>query len=352
MSTLIFPYTTDEAREYARQAHERGEFVVQAASEEHDDVVYLLPTIHDENFEHDFLKIVAVHKVKRILCPVASVHIFMRKFLAERKLDVDIKLIGESPIARELRLYDELIMRTQKVLPIVEKYSFGLPCLRDIEVAALLKRSSQIYGESNDEKIAAMIGIFADVRAGDVVEIGSLAGRTAFILYSLAWAYGVGKVLTIDPWGAIEGVQKDSPPLLTEMTNEWRHDDLERIFYTNIIPLRINDGLHLRLTSDDAFEVYDKTRVISEGDDDYYTVEYKGEISVIHIDGNHDYDRVKSDIDKWLTKMVSGGWAIIDDFQWCHGAGVTRAGNELLVERASDIEKHFVAGKALFIKFN
>lgn len=341
----------EEARDYARQAHERGEFIIQAASEEnHEDVVYVLPTIHDKNFEREFLLIVAIHKVKRILCPVASVHIFMKKFLADEKLDVDIKLIGESPIERELRQYDELMVRTSKVLPLIDHYSFGDETISEIEVAALLKRSSQIYGESNDEKIAAMISIFATAQEGDVVEIGSLAGRTAFILLYLADNYGVGNVLTIDPWGATEGAQKDSPQLLTDMTNQWDHEKLMSLFYMNIIPSRITDHAHLRATSDKAFDAYEN------GDLFFITTEerkvtFTGEISVIHIDGNHDYDRVKSDCDKWLTKLVSGGWLILDDYVWAHGDGPKRAGDELLAERENDIEDYFECGKALFVKF-
>jgi hypothetical protein len=46
--------------------------------------------------------------------------------------------------------------------------------------------------------------------------------------------------------------------------------------------------------------------------------------------------------------MLPGGWLILDDYEWAHGDGPRRAGDELLDDRMA---KCFVAGGALFIKF-
>jgi hypothetical protein len=79
-------------------------------------------------------------------------------------------------------------------------------------------------------------------------------------------------------------------------------------------------------------------------------VRYSGTISVLHIDGNHDYAFVREDCALWLPHLAPGGWLILDDYVWLHGDGPQRAGDELL-ERAHDIQRAFVCGKALFVKF-
>jgi len=60
---------------------------------------------------------------------------------------------------------------------------------------------------------------------------------------------------------------------------------------------------------------------------------------------------VKQDCELWLSLLVEDGWLILDDYLWAHGDGPHRVGNELLERRWADIERTFVCGKALFIKF-
>jgi hypothetical protein len=80
-------------------------------------------------------------------------------------------------------------------------------------------------------------------------------------------------------------------------------------------------------------------------------VDYQGKIAVIHIDGNHDYAKVKLDCELWLPLMAPDGWLILDDYLWVHGDGPHRVGDAILERRTQDIERAFVCGKALFVKF-
>jgi len=337
--TLIFPYVNEQAYKYYNDALERDEEVVRASSDNdpNRDILFI-PTIHSNEFRYALIALTIQFDIKRIYCPVASVYIFMRKFIEETNLDV--KLIGKSPIQQEIDNYHALMTRTEKVIEIIDNYTL-FSNVNILEVAGILKRTSQIYGESNDEKIAGMIAIFADTPKGDVVEIGSLMGRSAFVLLYLAFNYEIGNVLTIDPYSASEGVQKDSPKTLTDMTNEWDHDIFLDSLFINLIPSRIKDHAHLHMSSDEAFYIYTNE----------FVDDLTGQISVIHIDGNHDYDRVKSDCDKWTKLILSDGWLILDDYEWAHGDGPKRAGDELLVESKGKIKQHFVLGKALFIQF-
>ena len=48
----------------------------------------------------------------------------------------------------------------------------------------------------------------------------------------------------------------------------------------------------------------------------------------------------------------AGGWLILDDYFWLHGNGPQRVGDAILTERAADISRAFVCGRALFLKFD
>jgi hypothetical protein len=78
---------------------------------------------------------------------------------------------------------------------------------------------------------------------------------------------------------------------------------------------------------------------------------YCRRIAILHIDANHDYDAVRNDCDLWLRRLLPGAWLILDDYVWSHGDGPLRVGNELIEEYAERIERAFVCGKALFMKF-
>jgi predicted O-methyltransferase YrrM len=39
-------------------------------------------------------------------------------------------------------------------------------------------------------------------------------------------------------------------------------------------------------------------------------------IGLLHIDGNHDYAKLRSDIEKYLPKLRPGGYLVLDDIGW------------------------------------
>lgn len=353
-ATLVFPAVNQAAEEYVLAAHQRGELVICAASEGSREIVvassglHWLPSIYDGSFPGQFFSLVAAQSIARIFCPIASVHDFMRRFIATHGLA--IKLIGQSPIRRQVEQHRQLMMRAKRLLPLVEVCAAdAAPCLSLIEVAGILRQASLIYGESNDDKLAAMMGITASAPAGDVVEVGTLMGRSAFALLYLAWRYRIGPVLTVDPWRAGTAVQLQSPQTFQELVDEWDFEAMSEGFYVNLIPLRANDHAHLRLTSEDAFAVYSNQHTIPSSTTSGVT--YLGQIALIHIDGNHDYDLVRRDCDLWLDRMLPRSWLILDDYIWAHGDGPYRVGNELLRDHGTRIARAFVCGKALFIQW-
>lgn len=351
-ATLIFPAVDQTALDYLKHARSRGEAVVCAASVASDEVaaaagaLHRLPSIHDAEFAARFIALADTHSVCRLLCPVSTVHAFMARFLAEHR--PDITLIGKSPVQQQIERHRQLMARTQRLMPLVTLCAAGHSALSPLEVAGMLRQASLIYGESNDDKLAAMMGIFARAPAGDVIEIGSLMGRSAFVLLYLAWRHRTGPVLTADPWRAADCVQHESPEALQSVTDEWDYEVLSEGFMVNMVPLRADDHAHLRLPAEQAFAVYAAGEAILSPLG--RRVDYAGRIAVIHIDGNHDYACVKQDCELWLGRMVPGAWLILDDYVWAHGDGPHRVGDELLRDQPDRIECAFTCGKALFVK--
>lgn len=352
-ATLVFPAVNQTAVDYLTAARHRGEETVCAASVANSEIaaewgeVYRLPAIYDNDFPPHFLALVEAHSIGRLFCPVASVHDFIRRFIAAHRLDIE--LIGQSPIRQQVELHRQLKARAARLLPLMALCADGAPALSLLEMAGVQRQASLIYGESNDDKLAAMMGIFANAPAGDVIEIGSLMGRSAFVLLYLAWRYRVGPVLTVDPWMADNAIQRDSPESFQSLVDEWDFEVLSEGFFINMVPFRADDHAHMRLPAEKAFNAYASGEAILSPM--ARRVAYSGKISVIHIDGNHDYDCVKKDCELWLDRMVPESWLILDDYIWAHGDGPYRAGNELLLDQPDRIERAFVCGKALFVKF-
>lgn len=351
--TLVFPAVNQTAVAYLNAARQTGEQTICAASVASEEIaaewgdVARLPSIYDGDFAQEFLSLAQSHSVSRIFCPVASVHDFMRQFIVAHRLDIE--MVGQSPIRQQVEQHRQLMARARRFFLFVELCADGAPSLSLLEVAGMLRQTSLIYGESNDDKLTAMMGVAASAPAGDVLEIGSLMGRSASVLLYLAWRYRIGPVLTIDPWMPGNAIQRQSSDSIQTLVGEWDFDVLSDGFFINMIPFRADDHAHLRLPSETAYDIYAAGEPILSAR--ACAVPYSGNIAFIHIDGNHDYDCVKRDCELWLQKMLPKSWLILDDYIWAHGDGPYRAGNELVLGQANRIEQAFVCGKALFVKF-
>lgn len=353
-ASLVFPATHPAGREYLAIAAERNERVIAASSvqdrefEIESGELILLPYVHESSFPEAFLALVNERNVTRVYAPVLAVYSWLSRFIAQEGLA--LQLIGDSPIKVEVGRFHRLMAKVRMYRGFIDACAGGKCDLSDLEVAAIFRMSEKIYGESNDQKIAALMGIFSSVPQGDVVEIGSLAGKSAAVLTVLARRYKVGHVLAIDPWQLESARQYDSPAIVREqMVGEWEYDVLPQDFIVNMFPVGLEGFNYLRLKSAEGFEIFkDHRRVSSET---FGSVDYQGRIAIIHIDGNHDYAQVKLDCDLWLSMLDGNGWLVLDDYVWSHGDGPHRVGDELIGRYGMNVERMFVSGKALFVKF-
>ncbi len=353
-STLVFPATHPDGREYLEVSRERDERVVAASSvwdaelaAETGELV-ILPYVDDLEFPARFMALVKQHNVVRVYAPVAAAYSWLQRYIAGQELP--LRLIGSSPIKREVERFDRLMTKVASYRGFIDDCAGGKSDLGDLEIAAVFRMSSHIYGESNEQKIAAMMAIFASAPKGDVVEVGSLVGKSASVLALLSRRYHVGNVLAIDPWQAATATQHDSPETVrVGLVNEWRWDVPLQDFAINTLPIGLGSFNYLRQQSIHGCEIFKRDKSVQSPT--FGRVDYQGVIAVMHIDGNHDYAQVKLDCESWLPLLDKNGWLILDDYVWAHGDGPRRVGDALLEQRSADIACAFECGKALFIKF-
>lgn len=351
-ATLIFPSSVPAARDYARAAAERGEEVVAASSLDYDETAtgfpawVRLPTIHEADFAERFGALVAARGIARVFSPVASVHAFLARLIAERGLD--LRLVNRAPIVEQTERYRALLARAAAGEAFVAAAAAGRSVLTRREIAAILRQAETIYGESSESKLLGLMAAFATVPKGDVVEVGSLMGKSAFVLAYLARRYRVGAVLTVDPWRGDDALQHETTPTMQALVGDWDYDVLAEAFFVNMLPVAGPGFGHLRMTSAKAHAHYARGR--GARTPEFGAVAYAGRIALLHIDANHDYDSVHQDCALWLPHLAPGGWLVLDDYAWMHGEGPRRVGDRLLAERAAEARQAFVCGRALFLR--
>lgn len=355
MATLVFPALNQLALDYLDAARNRGERVVAAASvydarmEAAFGGLTVLPYVYDSGFREAFLDLLSAAEVSSVYAPVASVHAFLEGFISEERLP--LRLLGDSPIRSQVEAYRRLREKTEALQPFIEACAAAPGAVVGrLEIEAIFRYAGLVYGESNDDKLSAIIGAFASAPKGDVVEVGSLMGKSAVVLQHLARRYDIGNVLSVDPLSHETSIQADFPAAVQNaMDSQWDYDVLREAFIVNLLPVAGGRFNYLRMRSDRGFEQYRNSKTVSSPE--FGRVEYSGYIAVLHIDGNHDFDHVKQDCDLWLSRLVPGAWLILDDYLWAHGDGPYRIGNDLLHRRSAGIKRAFVCGKALFVKF-
>jgi len=352
-ATLIFPCCVPEGAAYAAAARQRGETVVAASSLTCDLTAhkfenwFRLPTVYDGDFPRQLQDAVVKYDIARVYCPVAAAHVALTQLAREGRLSVPI--IEESPSQRHAREHKDLVASAEGIRGLVQEIADGRSPLGVLEIAAVLRQSFAILGESDEAKIGALMAIFADAPPGDVVEIGVLAGRTACVLAMMAERHGTGAVLVVDPWSSAEACQGESTVEVRRAVESWETATLFESFIVALLPIaaagRFN---YLAASSQQAYRIWSERKAV---DTPFFgTVGYRGAIAVLHIDGNHDFARVSEDCAQWMPHLAPGGWLILDDYVSFHCVGPRRVGDALLREHARRVERTFVCGKALFMK--
>jgi cephalosporin hydroxylase len=217
-----------------------------------------------------------------------------------------------------------------------------------IEIASLSRYTEIIPGMCDDDKFHALLEVARRAVEGDIVEIGSWWGKSAFIFSWLARYFGIGKLLCVDPWDNQHLVQGEK--IVDSGSAQVDAEEALQVFQIGLLPFNANHINYLRMTSVEGAAHYAGSRSVNS--EVFGKTEYAGSISILHIDGNHAYAAVKADIESWQPFMREGGWIIFDDYVWPFGDGPHRAGDEFLESYQSGIATAFVMGTALFIQMS
>ncbi len=351
-SVLVFPAGMPSSLMWARQASEAGIRVVGASSLAHDPARpnyaewTFLPWIGDSHFA-DALNCCVREKS---IDGVFTAHPVVWRRLSELlpKMASKVRLEAEQPWAADLaeyRSYRDMAARFEREPLELAASGFGAPALSLLHLAALVRLFQLAPGECGYPKLEALAAIFRWMPVGDLVEIGSLWGRSAVTLAFLSRHYKIGKLLCVDPWQTEEIHQ--GIPAVDSVFDEMPMEDIFQAFRMNMAAFH---GLvnYSRTRSSEAASRYSSSRCFTT--EDFGSTTYSGEIALLHIDGNHAIEEARRDIRLWRHFVRPGGWIVFDDYCWPFGNGPRTAADEFCDEFSESLSAAFVAGGALFIQ--
>jgi len=216
------------------------------------------------------------------------------------------------------------------------------------EYASLHSQYTNISGHCDEDKLAALICLLGNAPKGDVVEIGSLFGRSAFALGWLAKRFDIGSMISVDPWDT--GKIQDQGERADILNSEINRIDFEKVFKSFLLNISVLDNTsYIRDVSVKAIDTYShaalKGKLLSK---EIKPINITGKIAVLHIDGNHEYEQVLQDVNTWESKVIPGGWILLDDYEWVFGDGPRLVGDEMVASGHYDCS--FVYSDTLFLR--
>ena len=213
---LIFPAGMPRSVTYLNNCKEEGREVIGSSSLAYDPARQLypawarLPYVTDPNFDEAFQRLVAQFDIGEVYTPNLVVWSYFEQHLG--RLAASVVLANTSPVEEVLGGYRAAIKKaksfTETPLPLsIEPATHPMPSI--IELASLCRYADLIPGMCDDEKFHVLLEIARHSVKGDIVEIGSWWGKSAFILAWLAQHFQTGNLLCIDPWSNAHLVQNE-----------------------------------------------------------------------------------------------------------------------------------------------
>ncbi len=354
---LVFPGGMQRSLEYLQKCRGDGQAVIGASSLDYDvsrekyPAWLYLPLVTQPEFDDALRQAILKFDIGGVYSPNLVVWNYLNRAL--KGIAPSVSLVNESPVNAELGGYRAARSRAQTLLerPLLLASDFAAkPSMTEIELAAMFRHADVIPGMCDQEKICALSEIARHSPSGDVVEIGSWWGKSAFILASLARCYEIGNLLCVDPWSNEHLVQNDEKGFVDRESAQMDAGEALMVFEMNLLPYSGKHVNYLRLPSTEGATYYCEHQ--SATTTSFGTTNYCGHIAILHIDGNHAYSAVKADVAAWSNLVAGGGWIIFDDYTWPFGDGPRRVGDEFFAEHRHQIECGFVMGGALFLQLS
>ena len=354
-SILVFPIDMPQSVAFAHTAKQLGFSVVAASSEPTDPSRYPeytfahLPYVTEAGFDRAFAALLVAHRISSVFAPHPAVWRHLKTLSHGSPFPADFRVCNESPFEMDWHSYGDAYKWAEASLSAPPLFPMtSLPALPLASYAGLYRLYNLIPGQSDNTKLFALTQIIRQVAPGDVIEIGTLYGKSAFALAWLAKFHQIGTVIAVDPWElAPASDQGDHAELINAAVVDL---NWQQAFLGFSASLAMFDNVnYLREPSEQAAETY--RRATTAGylcSAEFGHTPVRGRIAILHIDGNHKYESVRQDMEKWLPFVQDGGWVLLDDYVWAFGDGPKRAGDELLAKRA--VKTAFVAADTLFIQ--
>jgi hypothetical protein len=137
------------------------------------------------------------------------------------------------------------------------------------------------------------------------VDIGVYRGRSLVPQAIAHREFTGGKAYGVDPWLNAEVKETGNPPLRVAIDKYVDAADFPAIYRETdslIHRLKLEQNCKLvRERSCDAIHYFEREDI---------------RFGLIHIDGNHDSDRVTADVSLYLPRLIQGGFLVMDDVSW------------------------------------
>jgi hypothetical protein len=352
--TLIFPAGMPRSLAFLEAALREGKDVIGASSLDFDPTRARyaswaqLPYVNDERFEDALVSLIKREGVAEIFTPNPVVWHHLHQRLPG--LAPGVTLANASPAQHEMEPYRAARRKAQEHVAdqIAVLSRDAKPAMDPGALASLYRHAETIPGMCDHLKLRALCEITRDCPRGDLVEIGSWWGKSAFILLRLAQTYGIGRLYCVDPWSDAHLVQGGAASVVDLVSTQYSAEEAFQVFLLNLRPYAHGDLSYLRCPSAEGAARYRNGNQITTAE--FGNAQPAGAIALLHIDGNHSYACAKEDIEAWTPAVTPGGWIVIDDYVWPFGDGPKRAGDEYLKEHADRIAIAFVTGSALFVR--
>jgi hypothetical protein len=354
MKVLLFPSTTFEAVAFASQLKSEGHVAIGAASINSEllnsyifDENIHIPHIVDDTFIDILTVILKDSEITHFWTSVNSVYGIAKSTV----LNLGIDMLSCDPMLSPLfpvELVNSEVDGRAQYLKMLRDSVGNAPIESNVLKSTIFNALS-VPGQSHFDKLLTVCQMFSDIpENGDLVEIGSLWGRSANQFLMLSQVFNKGNLLCIDPWPH-NGMTQDTGSKLEEYSKDLDSSSCFTIFTMKLaalFPRKIN---YIRDYSDNALSVY-KELSGELNTAEFGNVSYSKKISLLHIDGNHGFEAVKSDVEKWCPLVIPGGWIIFDDYNWSYGEGPTTVVDNYLQTHLHRLETAFFSGGAMFVK--
>jgi hypothetical protein len=351
MAILVFPSCLEPAVSFAQEARRWGQRVVGASSlssdpyASHYDAWEPLPYIGERDFFDALGALAARHEVQSIFTPHAASFNLLKKELPGRLPNVSI--IGEGPFKAQIRKVEETLAQATHDLASIADFgprNFPYPVQF---IAGLLRQMDLFYGQCSREKALGICAMMSAAVKGDVIEIGSMFGKSAYLLNRVASYLSVGATLVVDPWDLASSIQYEAPLNIQDAPRNWNWEMMHQGFLVNMLGCASPPFNYMRAKSADAYIRYCAKPAVESPE--FGTTVFAGSISVLHIDGNHDEASVANDFDLWSKRLALGAWIVFDDYEWSHGDGPRKVADRVVREYGPKVRRRFTAGGALFM---